>query len=87
MERLFKLRSDLESVKAVDETVILDDDSEQYFATNPAGTVLWESLKDGATVDALAQQLVDTFEIELDLAQTDAQAFINQLDELNMLEK
>ena len=86
MERYVKLRADLESVKAVDEMVILDDDSEQYFATNAAGTVLWEAMKDGSTVENLTQQLVDAFEIDFDRAQADTLGFVDQLDHLNMLE-
>lgn len=86
--RRLKLKDrDLEWVSSSQETVILDDASEQYFATNSAGSVLWEALKDGATAEDLSDLLVQTFEIGLSQAESDVESFITQLDELDMLEK
>ena len=88
MDRVLKLKDrDLESVSTSDETVILDDASEQYFATNSAGSVLWEALKDGGTAAELADILVEKFEIDLAQAEFDVSAFVTQLDDLEMLEK
>ncbi|MGB7860480.1 MAG: PqqD family protein [Acidimicrobiia bacterium] len=87
MERELKLKSsDLEWVSGGDETVILDDASEQYFATNSAGSLLWEALKNGATHSELTGLLVDAFEVERSQARADVTSFVAELDELGMLE-
>lgn len=87
MERELKLKSsDLEWVSGGDETVILDDASEQYFATNSAGSLLWEALKDGATHSELTGLLVDAFDLDGSRAQADVTSFVAELDELGMLE-
>ena len=87
MTRQLKLKDkDLEWVSTSDETVILDDASEQYFATNSAGGVLWDALKDGSTASGLAELLVERFEIDRSQAESDVNDFVTQLDELEMLE-
>jgi len=87
MDRELKLKDkDLEWVSTSDETVILDDASEQYFATNSAGSVLWDALKDGSTASGLAELLVERFEIDRSQAESDVNDFVTQLDELEMLE-
>ena len=86
MARSLKLKDkDLEWVSTSDETVILDDASEQYFATNSAGSVLWEALKEGSTAAELTDLLVETFEIDRKQAESDVDAYVGQLDELDML--
>jgi len=88
MARRLKLKDkDLEWVSASDETVILDDASEQYFATNSAGSVLWEALKDGSTTTELTDLLVQTFEIDREQAESDVNTYVAQLDDLNMLDE
>lgn len=86
-KRLRLKQTDLEWVSTSDETVILDDSSEQYFATNSAGSLLWERLKEGATPDSLTDILVATFDIDRPQAESDVNDFVKQLDELNMLER
>jgi len=86
MTRTLKLKDkDLEWVSTSDETVILDDASEQYFATNSAGSVLWGALKDGSTTTELTDLLAETFKIDREQAASDVDAYVGQLDELNML--
>ena len=87
MVRTLKLKDkNLESVSTSDETVILDEASEQYFATNSAGTVLWEALKEGSTKVELSALLIEKFDIDPSRAKSDVHDFVTQLDELEMLE-
>lgn len=88
MDRILKLRATgIESVEASEETVILDDRSELYLATNSTGSVLWAALKDGTTQDALAELLVQRFGIGRNQANQDVQAFIDQLEELDLIDE
>lgn len=88
MDRILKLRATgIESVEASEETVILDERSELYLATNSTGSVLWAALKDGTTQDTLAELLVQRFGIGRNQANQDVQAFIDQLKELDLIDE
>jgi len=68
------------------EIVALDEDAAVYLAANAAGALLWRALIDGATRDALAEQLVREYDIPLERAQADTDAFLAALDERGLLD-
>jgi hypothetical protein len=59
-----------------DETIVLDLRSSMYLSTNPAGTVLWRRLEQGATRAELIAALLDEFEVDAGRASTDVDAFL-----------
>ena len=79
-------RTALDWVDSGPETVILDESSENYFATNPAGSVLWRALETGSTIAEMADLLVAEFGIGEDQARQDTAAFVDQLKELDMID-
>jgi coenzyme PQQ synthesis protein D (PqqD) len=76
----YRLRSDeLNWQEIDDEVVILDGSRANYLAVNGAGARLWPALVEGATLDQLADVLVEAFDIDHARARTDAQQFVNAL--------
>lgn len=53
---------------------------------NESAALIAEKLKENVTIDTLAAALVDEYEIDLETAKNDVQAFVNQLKETGMLE-
>lgn len=87
MAARYRLRqSGLDWVESSSETVIVDDASEQYLATNAAGGLLWSALKEDQTADQLAALLVDEYGIDQTQASADVEAYLEQLSELDLLE-
>jgi hypothetical protein len=69
------------------ELVALEAEGSLYLAANPAATLLWRRLSDGATRDELCQALVAAYGIDHDLACRDVDAFLAQARELHVLEE
>jgi Coenzyme PQQ synthesis protein D (PqqD) len=68
------------------EMIVLEAERSLYLAANPAATLLWRRLADGATREQLRDALVDAFAIDAGLAARDVDAFIEQARELRVLE-
>lgn len=56
-----------------------------YINLNPAGALIWNTLKQPSTLEELADQLVRTFEIERETALADAGEFLKELLENEMV--
>lgn len=76
-----RLRTDDLSWREIDDEVIaVDIETSTYLGTNKAGTLLWRRLGEGgATKQALADLLVETYDIEPERARLDTQAFLDDL--------
>lgn len=60
--------------------VILDIDSLQVFSVNDTGMCLVEALRDGVEDhDGLVQRIVDEFDVDLQTAAKDVDAFVDEL--------
>jgi hypothetical protein len=68
------------------EVVVLDLDDGKYFAVNRTGAVLFSSLVEGATRDALSQRLEEEFAIDRGAAEADVDAFLAAAREYRFLE-
>ncbi len=66
--------------------VILDLASSSYFALNPTGTLLWPALSEGASHGELVELLRDHFDLSLESATSDVDAFVDSLREHGLLE-
>ncbi len=69
------------------ELVALEADSSVYLAANPAATLLWRRLADGATRAGLCEALVSEYAIDPGLAERDVDTFLAQARELHVLEE
>jgi hypothetical protein len=59
-----------------DETIVLDLRSSTYLATNAAGTILWRELEQGTTRSRLVGALIEEFEVSVERAGADVDAFL-----------
>ncbi len=82
-----KLRRDGVTWQQVDgHVVVLDLRSSLYLELNPAGSLLWNALLDGAPDDQLPGVLVDAYGLPAETAQRDVEAFLEQLRQQQLLE-
>lgn len=73
----FRVCSDRTSWRVIeDQVIILDLDESEYFTLNPAASLLWNELADGATPDQLALSLRSKFAVNPDDARSDVLAFL-----------
>lgn len=87
MATLLKLRSESLDWREIDgEVVALEAERSLYVATNPAGTVLWSRLAEGATRGELVQALLDRWPIDDDCAARDVDAFLTAARTHGLLE-
>ena len=83
---ILRLRPEAIAWRAVEgEIVALDIEQSEYVATNESGAAVWQALAEGASIEQLVNLLVDRFEVDLDRARADVEAFVNELRARNYL--
>lgn len=65
--------------------IAMHPDMSRYLGTNPAGTLLWKALSEGATRQSLAHLLCETYEIDESRALADVDAYLASLEENDLL--
>lgn len=70
-----------------DEIVCLDLAASEYFSINAAGAVLWPQLLTGVEVGDLVATLVREFDLDVDAAEVDVNAFVSMLDRRGLLSR
>ncbi len=77
---MYRLQLDGLSWQELDgEIVALDVRNSVYITTNRTGTFMWHLLVAGIGEAALVKALQDRYELDLDRARSDVQAFIDRL--------
>ena len=85
-EKIYRLREAGSYWMDVEGQIIaMHPDMSRYLGTNPAGTLLWKALSEGATRQALADLLCETYEIDEERALTDVDAYLSSLAENELL--
>jgi hypothetical protein len=86
MSDLLRLRPEAVAWRDVDgEVIALGLESSTYFGTNASGSVLWRRLAEGTNRTELIETLVTTFGLEQAQAQTDVDAFLDDLRDRDLL--
>ena len=62
-----------------DETILLDLQSGTYFTLNRVGSVIWQALQDGPSIDELTADVVAGFEIDAPTARADVAEFLGEM--------
>ena len=62
-----------------DETILLDLQSGTYFTLNRVGSVIWQGLQGGSSVDKLTTDVVAGFEIDEGTARADVGEFLDEI--------
>jgi hypothetical protein len=69
------------------EIVILDLDTSSYYSAAASAATLVGALVDGASCEALVEQLVTTYAVEPEEAAADVEGFLDGLRRRNLLEE
>jgi Coenzyme PQQ synthesis protein D (PqqD) len=81
-----RIDTDRVFVREVDgEVVILDLKSQTYLGGNQTAAALWPGLVEGASMEELSRSLCEKFGVEEEVAEADAEAFVSQLAQLDLL--
>jgi hypothetical protein len=81
-----RLREDgINWVETEGEVVALDAASVGYLGVNETGAVLWQALAVGTTREALVSLLLETFDVDEAVAKADVDAFLAELERLELL--
>lgn len=85
-DRVYRLREGESYWMDVEGQIIaMHPDMSRYLGTNPAGSLLWKALSEGATRAELAAALQDTYGIDKERATADVDAFLAALAENELL--
>ena len=85
-ERVYHLRESGAYWMDVEGQIIaMHPDFTRYLGTNPAGTLLWNALSEGATRAELATALQDEYGIDENQALGDVDAYLGMLTENELL--
>src|SRR5260370_7006147 len=68
-----------------DGAVLLDMEQGLCFSMNPVGTRIWEMIKDGRSVDEIADPLEEKFRLPRTQLLTDVSDFVNQLENMHLV--
>jgi hypothetical protein len=61
-------------------------DLNSLYTLNPVGSVLWDFMNEGHTIDEMVQRVCDEFEVTTTQAQQDIEAFLDSLVEEKLVE-
>lgn len=67
------------------ETVILDLDAGLYFGLDPVGARIWELVAEGATLDAVAAQMVVEYDVARETVESDIDTLVTALLEKSLV--
>ena len=70
---------------AAGETLILDLDSGSYFGVGEVGGFVWERLDGSRSLAAIADELLEVYEVELEVVRVDLLALIENLSEKGLV--
>jgi hypothetical protein len=86
MERFIQNKAIVQS-KIGEEVVMLDMDSGFYFGLNSVASVIWGLLANEIAFEALIGQLMEQFEVERSLCETDTKELLDQMLEKNIIKR
>jgi Coenzyme PQQ synthesis protein D (PqqD) len=82
-----KLRDGVSTADTDYGTVLLDEDSGQYWNLNPTAALALRSLLDGGTIDQTVQELTEQYAVDADSAGRDVQELVEGLRSAGLVER
>ena len=67
------------------ETVLLDLNSENYFGLDAVGTRIWQLLNEGQDEPGMIDILLDEYEVEREVLETDVAELLDRLNEAGLI--
>ena len=62
-----------------DETVILHLGNGTYYGLDPVGTVIWDGVKAGQSLEEIRATILTTYDVSEEVAEADMQRFLTEL--------
>lgn len=86
----YELSSDFVVRNIVDECLIVrvencDEENNTFYAINPTGKIIIDSVIDGKDFDEIVKAIFDNFDIEKSQAEADVREFIAKFSELGVI--
>ena len=82
-----KLRERVSAADTEYGTVLLDEDSGEYWNLNPTGSVVLRTLLDGGSADDAVRRLTEDFAIDTETARTDVEDLLGGLRSSGLVEE
>ena len=79
------VRENLSSQKIDGELVVLDKDNDQIHQLNSVASAIWQYIESGLDINAITEQLIQTYDIDEATAKTDLAKVLQQFKELKLL--
>lgn len=68
------------------QAVVLDLDSGKYFGLNEVGTILWQGLEHGQSLEQITESLMESYEVDRVELQRDLAELVSTLKQRRLLE-
>ena len=68
------------------QAVVLNLDSGRYFGLNEVGTVFWQGLEQGRSLEQITENLLERYEVDRDVLERDLAELMTDLKQRNLLE-
>jgi hypothetical protein len=82
----YRVASHVVTRRVGDELVLLSMASEQYFGLDAIGTVIFEQLAAGASVEEIVAAVASTFDVPPERVASDATTLLSELTEAELIE-
>jgi hypothetical protein len=86
-EAPIRLREEIVWREIDSEVVVLDLEGSAYFTVSRSGRTLWPLVVGGTSVEELADQLIERFSLEREVAERDVRSFLDSLGREGLLER
>ena len=81
----YTLSSEVVFQEVAGECVLLDLRTEEYFGLDEVGTMIWQSLADGQSVDIIIPRLLETYEVDEATLRGDVDSLLNELQSSGLI--
>jgi hypothetical protein len=68
-----------------DATIVAELRGGAYFELDPVGSLIWESLAEGASLETLVERVTEVFEVDAETARGDLECFLGELVERGLV--
>lgn len=83
----YKINQKLAYRKIQDEVYIVDVKNSLLYKLNPTATLVWESIKNGDSIDEIVDKIVREYEVDTKTASEDVKDLIVELEQKGLIVK
>jgi len=83
----YKIKPDIAYRKINDEIFIVDSKNSYLHKINSVGSFIFEKIKDGLDEEKIVKELVESYDVDFEVAFSDVKEFIEELIKKGIIEK